>query len=982
MDKRSPSGNRKGLQENSFRDLRNLTSNNIPPPSPTLNTSKGHHQSRAFSPRTNRAALLSPRTAHTTQELRASVNQGSVSSPRYYHHMHHRHLPPTPWSPPGSKTLEPSNNGAGHHPHHYIHPPRCVDLADDDFENFAFNGNVCLCEEQWSGTQRLGVSNRLMRSVSGSSGPCRQCGLDKLIIKSGSQRIRKAQSEESVTNGDPYDLVRRQRLIAAEQEHQQHMLLHHHHHHVHGPPHHPHPPHHIHHHIHPTSPPLQMELNSNPAMQWFEDHLDQPPLNDDDEEEVNNDNGDNDEDDHALEYAEADYIYNAVSRRLPIPPNIPQSVLQMRHQKRLEIEAMIKKQHRSKSQTKPEGFHPLVRSSSSVVRSSSANKMFNTTFNSLKRKVKDDQKVKSRQRPPSNSQDPSPPNLPLPPPPVPSSASTRPATKTQKNMPKRAPLSSVSVVTSAMNKSQKSNRMKTNKSSNYKSIEDVTTSSSPLSSVPSESSGSNNEIVTVNGGHGTKNSSIIYLSPDRSTPSRSLSTNTSDAERMGHEQAGETLIRIKRNGKSGQQLKTLNTNSAAHSTTMVTINDFKADTTVLPVTHQDNNTRVSTKLIKNEADNRDESETDFDERGDSNTHTSDTHGDNDTADTSEKESSADEISDDSVLQSCQSHQDKVLKLTKQNEERRKQMLDKNSDKIHSTKITKNTLDKKDLIIDLEQCEEDSDYDADLSCTLESPNKGKAIKDKVSLVQGGITPANQTEHSHRQKIIVKGPKHQMQHHMSQESTQEDGDELIGKPVFQFSKNRLQNFPQKSTDSSQRIIKRVDGTTTSSDSESIHSGLGGLNSRRSSLSGDELAPGGIKSSRASTSKLVQLYQRRKQMQQLSLSNENTYSEPPEIDLNEVSISDSRKSNFSNHLFKDFKQDCQQKSLPPQLGSSSQRPETSLVQDDIGEESANLASLTSFQQVASKYIIIYIKILSKLEIWSREDLTFSSNVKQFVN
>ena len=948
VDKRSPSGNRKGLQENSFRDLRNLTSNNIPPPSPTLNTSKGHHQSRAFSPRTNRAALLSPRAAaHATTELRSSINHGSVSSPRYYHHMHHRHLPPTPWSPPTSKTLDASNNcGGSHAPNHYIHPPRCVDLADDDFENCAFNGNVCLCEEQWSGTQRLGISNgRLMRSMSGSSGPCRKCGLDKLIIKPGSQRIRKAQSEESVTNGDPYDLVRRQRLIAAEQEHQQHMLLHHHHH-VHLPPHHPHTPHHIHHHLHPTSPPLQIEMSSNPAMQWFEDHLDQPPINDDEEEEeANNGNDDNDEDDHALEYAEADYIYNAVSRRLPIPPTIPQSVLQMRHQKRLEIEALIKKQHRSKSQTKPEGFHPLVRSSSSVVRSSSANKVFSTTFNSLKRKVKDDQKIKSRQRPPSTSQDPTPPNLPLPPPPVPSS--TRPSSKTHNNMPRGAPLSSVSAVTSAMNKTQKSNRMKTNnKSSNYKSVEDMTSSSSPLSSVPSESSASNNEIVTVNGGHGTKNSSIIYLSPDRSTPSRSLSTNTSDTEKRGSEQNGETLIRIKRNGKSGQHMKTINSSSANHqNTTMVTINDSNGDTTVLPVTQQDNNTRFSSKLMKHQFDIRDESETDLDERVGGNIITSDTNGDNDTADTSEKETSADEVSDDSVLQSGKSHQDKVLKLTKQNEERRKQLLDKNSDKIHTSKTNKNALDKKELIIDLEQCEEDSDYDADLS-TLESPNKVKAMKDKVSLVQGNTSQISQPD-PHRQKIIVKGPKHQMRHHLSHESIQkEDSDEITTKPLFQFSKNRLQNFPQKLNDSSQRVIKRVDGATTSSDSDSI----GGLNSRRSSLSGDELAPGGIKSSRASTSKLVQLYQRRKQMQQFSLSNENTYSEPPEdIDLNKVSISDSRKNSFSNHIFKDYKNDSPQKSLPPHLGSTNKRPEAN--QDDNIEDNGNFASLTSFQQIASK-------------------------------
>jgi hypothetical protein len=133
----------------------------------------------------------------------------------------------------------------------------------------------------------------------------------------------------------------------------------------------------------------------------------------------------------------------------------------------------------------------------------------------------------------------------------------------------------------------------------------------------------------------------------------------------------ETLIRIKRNGR-GSQVKNLN----SHGTTMVTVNDSKTDTTILPVT-QDNNIKLSQKLTKSNVDYREESETDLDEKGDSNTERGDNQGDNDTVDTSDKETSADEVSDDSVLQSGKSHQEKVSKLAKQNEERRKQIFDKN-----------------------------------------------------------------------------------------------------------------------------------------------------------------------------------------------------------------------------------------------------------------------------------------------------------------
>ena len=984
-DKRSPSGNRQGLQENSFRDLRNLTStNNIPPSSPTINAPKGHHVSRAAcSPRTKRNDHLSSRTLHTT-ELRSSVNQGgSISSPRYF--MHHRHLPPTPWSPTSPNPLEAPNNPSGA-PHHYIHPPRCVDLADDDFENYAFNGNVCLCEEQWSGTQRgLGVPacSRVMRSVSGSSsGPCRKCGMDKLMIKhSGSQRIRKAQSEESVTNADPYDMVRRQRLLAAEQEHQQHMLLHHHHHHVQVPNHHLHPPHHVHHHIHPSSPPVQMELGSNPAMQWFEDHLDQPPLNDD-EEEANNENVNNEEDDHALEYAEADYIYNAVSRRLPIPPTIPHSVMQARHQKRMEIEAFIKKQHRSKSQTKKETFHPLVRSSSSVVRSTSANnKVFSNAFNSLKRKAKnDEQKIKNRQRQPNTStQEPVPPNMPLPPPPTvlpPSGVPNRQGSKFQTvATTKVAPLSSVSAITSALNKTQKNCGSKILKPS----LEDNGNQASPssnLSSVRSDSSGSNNEIVTVNGGHGTKNSSIIYLSPERSLPP---CNNPTEVRNGGNPPIKDTLIKINRNGRNAQMRETDSKNVANNTTTSFTINDSISDTTILPVT-QDTNFNVSHKLINNPLDYRVESETDQDDKADSNIEIGDNQGDNDTVDTSDKETSADEISDDSVLQEGKSHQEKVSKLAKQNEERRKQIFDKTAGKGNkSLAITnRNIRDKSELLIDLENSTEDSEYDADLS-TLESPSKIKVINAKMALRENSKYETRNLEPSHRQKIVVKGPKNHIKSHLSNESIlEEDSEQDATNLSLRHSKSMSTNFPSKSLNSTQRVIKRVDGTITSSDSESLHSGGAvGLSSRRSSLSGDELGVGGVKSSRASTSKLVQLYQRRKQLQKLNASNENELSHDDEEEEHstEVTMTEKRNSIIGQDVFKEH--GATQNSLPPHLGSVSlSKPRIQHTGHNDNHLSGhtstshNSASLTSFQQqVANGKLMI--------TFYNNRDFFFSTTI-----
>ena len=112
---------------------------------------------------------------------------------------------------------------------------------------------------------------------------------------------------------------------------------------------------------------------------------------------------------------------------------------------------------------------------------------------------------------------------------------------------------SVSTVASAIIKNQK-----TNHGGNAKHLknDNATSSSSP---VPSSSSVSNKEIVTVNGGHGTKNSSIIYLSPDRSTPPRSSSATVDEEEKRSEGQNVEGLITIQRQEK-GAQIKKVNSN--------------------------------------------------------------------------------------------------------------------------------------------------------------------------------------------------------------------------------------------------------------------------------------------------------------------------------------------------------------------------------------------------------------------------------------
>ena len=77
------------------------------------------------------------------------------------------------------------------------------DVLFEDYQNFAINSNVCMCEDYLGGTQRGKKSKK----------PCKKCGFDRL----GSAQqggLRRSISEESV-NGqhtDPYEYMRRKRL--------------------------------------------------------------------------------------------------------------------------------------------------------------------------------------------------------------------------------------------------------------------------------------------------------------------------------------------------------------------------------------------------------------------------------------------------------------------------------------------------------------------------------------------------------------------------------------------------------------------------------------------------------------------------------------------------------------------------------------------------------------------------------------------------
>ena len=115
-----------------------------------------------------------------------------------------------------------------------------------------------------------------------------------------------------------------------------------------------------------------------------------------------------------LAYAEADYIYNSVTRKLPTVPAPPTLHSQ---QKRQEIEALVRSREQLHAARKDSGGG-LTRSSSTVVRPSSSMLRPNVCqgqppyFNSLNRK----ERSKVRQRTPEKliqPQPPSPPQTPM-----------------------------------------------------------------------------------------------------------------------------------------------------------------------------------------------------------------------------------------------------------------------------------------------------------------------------------------------------------------------------------------------------------------------------------------------------------------------------------------------------------------------------------------------------------------------------------------
>jgi hypothetical protein len=215
----------------------------------------------------------------------AGSMRGPSASRRYYVH------------PPVSASVTPSwmaKNGVEQQPQqphqqpqqqqHFVHRPLCVDLDN----TMAINGNVCLCETS-DGNGRL----------------CRRCGLERQVktaskvdswwrdwlnspfdhhqqpqkkaMNNEQLLMRRSQSEESVsTTNNPYEAMRKQRLSTS--------------------------------------------TNINPGSRYVSGWNDN---SDPDENEVKTNhrvNNDNDEEDRALAYAEADYIYNSVRRRPPPAP--------------------------------------------------------------------------------------------------------------------------------------------------------------------------------------------------------------------------------------------------------------------------------------------------------------------------------------------------------------------------------------------------------------------------------------------------------------------------------------------------------------------------------------------------------------------------------------------------------------------------------------------------------------------------------------
>jgi hypothetical protein len=209
------------------------------------------HKASPFSVRHGSGSKYSPltrpkRTFRNVMPMRAAAgggsgrNHGGSSASRY-----HFHSPlPAAWI-----AADPivSPTPTFHPRQHFIHRPHYVDMIDDDY----YEGCECFPP---------------------SVGRCRRCG------GSGRDRIRRVQSEESVTHataGDAYEVMRRRRQVEGQ-------------------------------------------------LCYYDDD-DNEDLGGHDSANNNKSGSHSDEpnEDHDLAYAEADYIYSAMNRRPPLPQALP-----------------------------------------------------------------------------------------------------------------------------------------------------------------------------------------------------------------------------------------------------------------------------------------------------------------------------------------------------------------------------------------------------------------------------------------------------------------------------------------------------------------------------------------------------------------------------------------------------------------------------------------------------------------------------------
>ena len=261
---------------------------------------------------TNSGSKYSPitrpkRTFRNVMPMRAGSGRnhvGGSSASRF--HYHHSPIPPA-WISAADPVV--STTPTFHPRQHFIHRPHYVDLVDDDF----YDGCDCFPP---------------------SVGRCRRCG------GNGRDRIRRVQSEESVTHataGDAYEVMRRRRQVEGQ-------------------------------------------------LCYYDDD---DNANDLEIESPNANTSDDQNEEHDLAYAEADYIYSAMNRRpplplaLPAPPTRPQPPPQRKSPSRAVFDSLRRSSVGDKK--------PLTRSSSSVAQrpSSAASKVMSSTLNRTERKSKE-----------------------------------------------------------------------------------------------------------------------------------------------------------------------------------------------------------------------------------------------------------------------------------------------------------------------------------------------------------------------------------------------------------------------------------------------------------------------------------------------------------------------------------------------------------------------------------------------------------------